>query len=98
MIGGEFSSVKSRNSGRTMAEDMLSSGENLRVDIRPLTLSKKYHCGRHGLMVWTGIIADGYTCLNVLDRGTVTGEQYRADILAPHIRLFMDNRDQVSSL
>ncbi|GFX86972.1 DDE_3 domain-containing protein [Trichonephila clavipes] len=39
-------------------------------------------------MVWVGIMADGHTNLYVFDRGTLTGQWYRDDILVPYVKLF----------
>jgi hypothetical protein len=37
-------------------------------------------------MVWNGISRDGRTYLHVLERGTMTGVQYRDDILNVYVR------------
>ncbi|GBN58951.1 hypothetical protein AVEN_240748-1 [Araneus ventricosus] len=39
-------------------------------------------------MVWAGIMLDGRTPLHVFERGNVTGERYRDEILEPYVRLF----------
>lgn len=55
---------------------------------QPSNIVEKDHYGGGGLMVWAGIMADGRTDLHVFDRGTLTGQRYRDEILAPYVRLF----------
>ncbi|GFU63939.1 transposable element Tcb2 transposase [Trichonephila clavipes] len=47
-------------------------------------ISEKDHYGQGGLMVWVGIMSDGYIDLNVFDRGTLTGQRFRDEFLAPY--------------
>ncbi|GBN25544.1 hypothetical protein AVEN_166142-1 [Araneus ventricosus] len=54
----------------------------------PSSVREIDHYGGGGLMVWTGIMLDGRTPLHVFERGTVTGERYRDEILGPYVRLF----------
>ncbi|GFY07540.1 transposable element Tc1 transposase [Trichonephila clavipes] len=39
-------------------------------------------------MAWAGIMADRYTDVHVFDRGVLTGQWYRNEILALYLRLF----------
>ncbi|GFX13572.1 hypothetical protein TNCV_3136451 [Trichonephila clavipes] len=38
---------------------------------------EKDHYGRGDIMIWAGIIVDGYTDLHVFDRGTLTSQWYK---------------------
>lgn len=70
----------SSESVRTVTRGAFSYGENPEVDIGPLILFKS--TAREGIM------ADGHTDLHVFDRGNLTGEWQRHEILAPHLQLF----------
>ncbi len=43
-------------------------------------------CGGESVMVWGGVSVDGHTDLRVLDRGTMTAERYRDEVLDPIVR------------
>ncbi|GFY08141.1 transposable element Tcb2 transposase [Trichonephila clavipes] len=55
---------------------------------RPSNIIEKDHLGRSGLMVWSGIMADGHTDLYVFDRCAQANQRYKNEILAPYVRLF----------
>ncbi|GFT87792.1 transposable element Tcb2 transposase [Trichonephila clavipes] len=40
------------------------------------------------IMVWTGIMINGRTCLHVVANGIMTGQRYIDEVLLPHVRLF----------
>ena len=39
-------------------------------------------------MAWGGVSIDGCTDLHVLDRGTMTAQRYRNEVLDPIVRLY----------
>ena len=41
-------------------------------------------------MIWEGIIEYGPTDFYEIDRGILTGQRYRKEILAPYVRIFFE--------
>lgn len=49
---------------------------------------ERHHFPSRGVTVWAGIMMDGHTDLNFLDKGSVTGQKYRDEVIEPYVRLF----------
>ncbi|GFX10952.1 transposable element Tcb2 transposase [Trichonephila clavipes] len=54
----------------------------------PRRITERHHFPSRGVMVWTGIMMDGSTCLQLFDTGSVTAQRYRDEVLEPYVRLF----------
>ncbi|GFX56178.1 transposable element Tcb2 transposase [Trichonephila clavipes] len=55
---------------------------------RPENIQEKDRYLTCSIMVWTGIMINGRTCLHVVANGTMTGQRYIEEVLLPHVRLF----------
>ncbi|GFX00097.1 transposable element Tcb2 transposase [Trichonephila clavipes] len=55
---------------------------------RPENIQEKDRYPTCSIMVWTGIMINGRTCLHVVANGTMTGQRYIDEVLLPHVRLF----------
>ncbi|GFV04115.1 transposable element Tcb2 transposase [Trichonephila clavipes] len=55
---------------------------------RPENIQKKDQYPTCSIMVWAGIIINGYTRLHVVANGTMTCQRYIDEVLLPHVRLF----------
>ena len=51
-------------------------------------ITEKHRFARTGVMVWGAIMLDGRTDLHIFDRGSVTGQRCRNEVLEATVRLF----------
>ncbi|GFX03463.1 transposable element Tcb2 transposase [Trichonephila clavipes] len=54
----------------------------------PRNITEGHHFPSRGVMVWAGIMMDGRTDLHFFDKGSVTAQRYRDEVLEPYVRLF----------
>ncbi|GFT00523.1 transposable element Tcb2 transposase [Trichonephila clavipes] len=60
------------------------------IRFEPRNITERHHFPSRGVMLWTGIMMDGRTCLHFFDTGSVTAQRYRDEVLKPYVRLFRD--------
>ncbi|XP_071032982.1 uncharacterized protein [Parasteatoda tepidariorum] len=54
----------------------------------PKNIAERDCYGDPGVVVWSGIMLNRLTELQIFDRGSATGDRYCNEVILPHVRLF----------
>ncbi|GFT70570.1 transposable element Tcb2 transposase [Trichonephila clavipes] len=88
LINGVVSSTdECRFSTRSYSQRVLIWRE-IGTRFYPSNIKERHRYAGPGVLVWGGIMLNGYTELHIFDRGSVTGDRYCEEVLLPHVRLF----------